>query len=71
MLLGGWGTAGVLELEADMPALTFLAADWLKRRAKELLRAGRVSVGMPVNVGMVFVLLVLLLGVLLLLLLWW
>jgi hypothetical protein len=57
MLLGGWGTAGVLELDAAMPAPTFRAADWLKRRAKELLRAGRVSVGTPVNVGMLLVVL--------------
>lgn len=66
MLLGGWGIEGVLAPDAGMPPLAFLAADWLKRRAKELLRAGRVWPGVPVKVGMVFVLAMLMLAWLLL-----
>ena len=69
MLLGGWGSEGVLAPDAGMPPLALRAADWLKRRAKELLRAGRVWPGVPVKVGMVFVLVFAMVTVVLLLLL--
>jgi hypothetical protein len=61
MLVGGGGIADGSEPDAVEAPLGFLAVDWLKRRTKELLRAGRVSVGAPVNGCMLLLLLLLLL----------
>jgi hypothetical protein len=54
-LVGG-GSMLVSEPDAVEPPLGFLAVDWLKRRTKELLRVGRVSVGVPMNEGMLLLL---------------
>jgi hypothetical protein len=56
MLVGGGGMVDVSAPEAVGAPLGFLAVDWLKRRTKELLRVGRVSVGVPVKDGMLLLL---------------
>lgn len=52
MFVAGGGIDAASETPAEPEAveapLGFLLVDWLKRRMKELLRVGRVSVGAPV-----------------------
>lgn len=55
MLLCGAGMF-VSEPDAVEAPLGFLAVDWLKRRTKSLLRVGGLSVGVPVNDGMLLLL---------------
>ena len=55
MLLWGAGMF-VSEPDAVEAPLGFLAVDWLKRRTKSLLRVGGLSVGVPVNDGMLLLL---------------
>lgn len=56
---GGMDDVSAVTVEPDAvdAPLGFLLLDWLKRRAKELLRAGRVSVAAPENDCMLVVLL--------------
>jgi len=49
MLEGGGGIEDVSEPDAVDAPLAFLAVDWLKRRAKELVRVGYGSTGLLVK----------------------